>query len=376
MRVLVTSSAMVGHFGPLVPFIEALRAGGHDVLVVVPEAARTRAESTGVRVLVGGSPDPTEVDRLWLRFRDAAPGEASVIANREIFGRLNTAGMLPSVERAVAEHRPEIVVHEATEYAGPITAMRSSIPHAQVAISLAVAEHHSLVLATPALEQYGPVPAALQAAPYLTRFPAAIDPTPYRDTRRYREPAATARPLPDLWNGSTDPLLYVTFGTVTGALATGAYRTAAEACADLPVRVLMTTGQELDLGPMPPHIQARSWVDQQDVLAEASAVLCHGGSGTTLGALAAGLPMVVHPMFADQKKNARALEDLGVAVVVEPRGSSAVERAMYEPGLVPTLRAALQRVLDSEPIRAKARHVAIELARRPVPEMLFGDLRS
>jgi hypothetical protein len=275
----------------------------------------------------------------------------------------------------VAEHRPEIVVHETTEYAGPIAALRSSIPHAQVAISLAVVEHGSLAVAAPALEPYGPVPAALHAAPYLTRFPAAIDPTPYRDTRRYREPAVNALPLPDLWNGSTDPLLYVTFGTVIGAVAMGAYRAAAEACADLPVRVLMTTGQELDLGPTPPHIQVRSWVDQQDVLAEASAVLCHGGSGTTLGALAAGLPMVIHPMFADQTENARALEDLGVAVVVEPRGSSAVDRATYEPGIVPTLRAAVQRVLDSEPMRAKARDVAIELARRPAPEALLDDLR-
>jgi hypothetical protein len=84
VRALVTSSAMAGHFGPLVPFIDALRGGGHDVLVVVPESARARAQSTGAPVLVGGSPDPGEVHQLWLRFRDAKPSEASVIANREI----------------------------------------------------------------------------------------------------------------------------------------------------------------------------------------------------------------------------------------------------------------------------------------------------
>lgn len=58
MRVLVTSSAMAGHFGPLVPFIDALREAGDDVLLVVPEAAREPAEKTGVAVLIGGSPDP------------------------------------------------------------------------------------------------------------------------------------------------------------------------------------------------------------------------------------------------------------------------------------------------------------------------------
>ena len=207
---MVTSSAMAGHFGPLLPFIDAMRGGGHDVLVVTPEPARARAEAAGVRVLVGGSPDRAELDQLWLRFRAAEPGEASVIANREIFGRLNTEAMLPSVARAVAEHRPELIVHESTEYAGPIMALRASIPHAQVAISLAVAEHGSLALAAPVLERYGPLRAALQTAPYLTRFPAVIDRSRYRDTRRYREPVHRPRPLPDWWDGSTDPLIYVT----------------------------------------------------------------------------------------------------------------------------------------------------------------------
>lgn len=375
MRVLVTSSAMAGHFGPLVPFIEALRGDGQDVLVVTPESARGRAESTGARVVVGGSPDPVELEQLWLRFRAAAPGEASVIANREIFGRLNTAAMLPSVERAVADHRPQLVLHETTEYAGPITALRASIPHAQVAISLAVAEHGSLALAAPVLERYGPVVAALRAAPYVTRFPAVMDPSPYRDTRRYRDPARQQRPLPDWWNGSTDPLVYVTFGTVTGAVGTGPYRAAAEALASLPVRVLMTTGQDLDLGPMPPQIQVRPWVDQHDVLAAASAVVCHGGSGTTLGALSAGVPLVIYPMFADQGHNGRVLEDLGLAILVEPHGLSAGERATHDPRAVVALQEAVRRALDDGPARAAARSTAVELANRPTADALLADLR-
>jgi UDP:flavonoid glycosyltransferase YjiC (YdhE family) len=376
MRVLVTSSAMVGHFAPLVPLIEALRGGGDDVLLVAPEPVRERAESLGVPLRVGGSPDPAEADLLWRRFRSAGPQEASVIANREIFGRLNTAAMLPSVEQAVADHRPEIVLHETTEYAGPLTAVRAGIGHAQVALSLAAVEHGSLTVATPALERYGPIVAALQAAPYLTRFPAQVDPSPYADTRRYREPARVPRPLPDWWGGSRDPLVYVTFGTVAGALGTGAYRAAVEALENLQVRVLITTGQQVNLGPMPAHIHVRRWVDQEDVLAEASAVLCHGGSGTSLGALAAGVPMVIYPLFADQGANARALENLGVALVVEPTGISAAERATYDPRTVGVLRGAVERVLQNGPPRAAARAVAAELGRRPTPAQLLPRLSA
>lgn len=376
MRVLVTSSAMAGHFGPLVPFLDAMRERGDDVALLVPEAARERAESTGVPVLIGGSPDPAEVAELWHRFREAARGEASVIANREIFGRLNTAAMLPSVERRVAEHRPALVVHEATEYAGPITAMRAGIPHAQVAISLAAVEHGSLGVAAPALEPYGPILDALRAAPYLTRFPAAIDPSPYPDTRRYREPAPVPRRLPDWWGGSTDPLVYVTFGTVAGAVGTGAYRAATEALASLPVRVLVTTGSDLDLGVMPPQVQVRRWVDQHDVFAAASAVVCHGGSGTALAALAAGVPMVIYPMFADQRPNAQALENHGVAVVVDSAGATAAERATYNPSAVRPLRVAVAQALRDGPLRSRVQSVARTVLDHAVPAVLLAGLAT
>jgi len=51
------------------------------------------------------------------------------------------------------------------------------------------------------------------------------------------------------------------------------------------------------------HVEA--WVPQADALAAATVVVCHGGSGTTFGTLAAGLPLVIVPMFADQPANAR-----------------------------------------------------------------------
>jgi hypothetical protein len=59
-------------------------------------------------------------------------------------------------------------------------------------------------------------------------------------------------------------------------------------------------------------------VPQQDVLPDAALVVCHGGSGTTFGALAAGVPLVFVPMFADQRPNAERVEELGAGVVVPP----------------------------------------------------------
>jgi UDP:flavonoid glycosyltransferase YjiC (YdhE family) len=51
------------------------------------------------------------------------------------------------------------------------------------------------------------------------------------------------------------------------------------------------------------------------VVAEAAAVVCHGGSGTVLGTLSAGVPLIVVPLFADQADNARRVEAVGAGLV-------------------------------------------------------------
>jgi hypothetical protein len=119
------------------------------------------------------------------------------------------------------------------------------------------------------------------------------------------------RGAPDWWTAGEAPLVYVTFGSVAGgmAMAAAVYPAAIEAVAVLDVRVLLTVGHDTDhdaFGAMPANVRVESWAPQADALAVATAVVCHGGSGSTLGALAAGLPLVVVPRFADQPDNARA----------------------------------------------------------------------
>ena len=100
----------------------------------------------------------------------------------------------------------------------------------------------------------------------------------------------------------------------------GVYRDAIDALALLPVRVLVTVGRERDpreLGPLPPNVHAARWVPQADVMPHAAAMVCHGGFGTVRAGLAAGVPMVVLPLFADQPYNARRVAELGAGIAVE-----------------------------------------------------------
>jgi UDP:flavonoid glycosyltransferase YjiC (YdhE family) len=130
------------------------------------------------------------------------------------------------------------------------------------------------------------------------------------------------------------------------------------------VRVLFTTGQAVEdsryVAPGP-HVHVAPWVPQADVLPRASLVVCHGGSGTTLGALAAGVPLVITPLFADQPQNARRVADVGAGVTVVPRDPEAVAGAVDPVDL----RRGITDVLADPAFAAGARRVADEITALP-----------
>ena len=172
------------------------------------------------------------------------------------------------------------------------------------------------------------------------------------------EPVATT---PDegfpSWGQPEAPLVYVTFGSVTGSLPpfAGAFREALDALADDDIRVLMTVGRRQDpsdLEPHPPNAHVVQWWPQDDVLTRASAVLGHGGFGTTYGAFVRGRPQVVAPLFSsDQRVNGVHVAASGSGRTVEP-GPDVVERAVGE------LRAVLADPTYAERAAEGARQVA------------------
>jgi MGT family glycosyltransferase len=150
-------------------------------------------------------------------------------------------------------------------------------------------------------------------------------------------------------------LVYVTLGTVAGSMDDkAAYRCVLEAVSTLPVRVLLTVGKVLpleSLGALPANVHVERFVPQDDVLPHAAAVVCHGGSGTVIGTLAAGVPMVVTPLFADQPQNAARVQAVGAGLALPTRAAS-----------VDDTRRALVRVLEEPSFRTVAQAIAAEIA--------------
>jgi UDP:flavonoid glycosyltransferase YjiC (YdhE family) len=105
-----------------------------------------------------------------------------------------------------------------------------------------------------------------------------------------------------------------------------------------PVRVLATYNRRLPPHPLPVPENARvvEWVSYSRTMPNCAVVICHGGHGTLVRALASGCPVVACPAIGDMSENAARLDWAGAGVrvpprFVRPRGVRlAVERALGE----------------------------------------------
>jgi MGT family glycosyltransferase len=127
---------------------------------------------------------------------------------------------------------------------------------------------------------------------------------------------------------------------------------AADALGQLPVRGLVTTGPAVDPAVIaaPPNVTVAQWARHADILPHCSAVITHGGHGTVMKALIAGIPQVVVPLGRDQPDNAARVVYAGAGVRLRKNASA---RA---------LRAAVARVIEHPRYRAGAARMASRLA--------------
>ena len=373
MRVLLSSTRGAGHFAPLLPFARACLHAGHEVLAAGPPDLESAVREAGLDFWRFDPPPEEELGPVWGRVPTLSREEAEQVVVGEIFGRLNARAAFPRLREALGEWRPDVVLREGGEFASALAAELVSTPVARVATGLVHAEEAMLAIAAPAIDAIrqdlglppDPEAAVLRSSPLLTTFPEALDRP--SSALRFADPAWTEAPspLPDWWDGAAGPLVYVTFGSEAGAMEMTApvYRAALDAVDGLSARVLLTVGRGADMGAFaspPANVHVEPWVPQADVLAHAAAVVCHGGSGTTLGALAAGRPLVVVPLFADQPMNAQRVAEAGAGLSLPPEAGA--------------IRAATERVLAEPSFGQRAAAIADEMARQPPAEAAVSEL--
>ncbi|WP_053226779.1 glycosyltransferase [Solirubrobacter soli] len=358
MRILFATTRGAGHVGPLVPFAHACVAAGHEVLVATAPSAAVHVKRAGLPFAALDEPDEAIMDEVWERVR-AAPStvDQNAIVFEEVFAGEFARSALPKLLQLADHWLPDVIVRETCEFASILAAEAIGVPDVHVGCFLAARD---VPLRTPLARlrrEFGlAVPLRRRThAPYLTLAPRALeDPSvpEFPGTRRFRAPVARPRALPDWWDGSSAPLVYVSFGSAAAGNGyfPDVYRGAIDALADQPVRVLLTVGMEVDpagLGDVPGNVHVEPWVPQSAVMGHAAAMVGHGGSGSTLAAMAAGLPLAVVPLFADQPENAQRVADVGAGLRLDG---------------VSELAEAVRALLDDPSYGENARAVAGEIA--------------
>jgi UDP:flavonoid glycosyltransferase YjiC (YdhE family) len=120
----------------------------------------------------------------------------------------------------------------------------------------------------------------------------------------------------DVLAAPQNPRVLLTLGTVVSRNeGVGVVRELVDAIAQEPIEVLVALGGDpAQLGPLPDSVRAHPWLPLTVALPHCAAIVHHGGAGTCLAALAAGVPQVILPQAADQFLNADSLVTRGCAV--------------------------------------------------------------
>ena len=377
MRVLFSTTANDGHFGPLLPFARACTGAGHEVRVAAPASYGAALDRVDLPHEPFADAPPELIGPVMASLPNMSFEEADDVVVREVFGRIDAQAALPALLETVERWRPHVVVRESAELASLAAAERLGVPHVHVCIGMhEVATRFGDAVGEPLAElgrlaglAEGRLTTALTEETVLSLVPELLDhasgevPPEAHAFQRLHDPAPPGDGRrPAEWGDPDLPLVYVTFGSVAGSLPpfAGIYREALDALAGLEARVLMTVGRKRDpqdLGPLPANARVVQWLPQDAVLAHAAAVLGHGGFGTTMGALSVGLPQVVAPLFSfDQAVNGEHVASVGAGLTAGV-GAGAVGRAAAE----------VPRLLADPRIRESARRVADAMRELPPP---------
>jgi MGT family glycosyltransferase len=128
------------------------------------------------------------------------------------------------------------------------------------------------------------------------------------------------------------PLVLLSFSTSVMDGQREAVERVCAGVADAGVRAVLTLGPALRAAGLriPDQVEALPWADHDELLPRCTAAAGHGGLGTTLRALAHGVPLVLVPLGRDQLVNAARVAEIGAGIALAPDATVADVRAAIE----------------------------------------------
>lgn len=262
-----------------------------------------------------------------------------------MLGVFADAGMGRDLLDALAAEPADLVVVDSFMFGAMDAARRAGVRYA-VLEHMYAAAYRTGILGGPMglnlrLRRLAPQRALDGAALRLLMTLADVDPAPAAANLLQVGPLATWSP-----RVAGDPTVVVGLSTFGYPGMTRVLQRLVDATEGLPARVLVSTGPNVDPADLTarPGVEVHRWLAHADTLPGASALVTHGGHGSTMAGLAHDVPVLVVPLDgkADHVVVGRSIESAGAGRTVPRRGSTG------------DFRAALSALLEQPSYRASA----------------------
>ena len=383
MRILVTTQPEQSHLWPMVPYLRALEAEGHELRVGSGAHFLTHVERAGLSGVacgldwgIGHAPEEQ------LRAMAMEDGVQQRHAFVEFFAGRAARQMAADVLELAERWRPDVVLSEWLEFGADAAAEVLDVPYLPISVGMRSSPALLQEIAAPELQRLrdlhglpsDPGCKAHYRHGCLSLFPPEWLPSDHEplDGEVFLAPVPdwAAEPDADAWLATLPdpPVVYATLGSIFGILR-GPLEAVVEGLAAGSWSAVVASGRlrkPETLGPLPDTVRVEPWVPQRALLAAADVVVHHAGYSTCMDAALAGTPQTVLPLSADQPEHAEAVRRLGLGRVVpavrELAFGPIVERRRLSPQAV---RTAVEQTL-AEP-RHRERSAAIGERMRDLP---------
>jgi len=365
-------------FLPTIPLAWALRAAGHEVLLANNGAAAKAIANAGLHA-VDVCPDHDVFGEFMAASYAINTTPSGQSRPRRgglgLFGEDMAEGLLALAK----DFQPDLVLSTLEQGAGPLVAAEMGVPHVEQSVRLAWAGSNDLA-------RYYRKSIADYLEPTRTRLELPCPPVEPTTTIDVRPPSMGGQNTASQWlmryvpyNESRlipewvvakppRPRICLTMGSVlplSGDLA--ALTDLLTMLANLDIEIVLAFG-EVDLssvGRLPDNVRPVGWMPLSALLPNCAAIVHHAGAGTSLTALACGVPHLVIPQNADQPANAAVLVERGVGI--------RYDLADVTPEAV---REGLQQLLDKPGFRIAAGEVRDEIAAQPSPADIVARIEG
>ena len=337
-----------GHVDPTLPIAAELVRRGHHVDYFLTEAYRQQVQASGASYHPYQGVQFDYFEALSRRFN---PVQLATLL-------VTTAdGLLASLNRAVAELQPQVIVYNSMCPWGKVAAKQAGLPAVASMALLDLPQSYLVksgewLSAVPVMAAGLPwIPRYLRAASRLTKrtgvgLPNFIEVLNWpgdhnlcftaRDllpeARRYGTDydfvgppglfGAAQIPFPFEELDPGRPLIYISLGTVFNHNP-HFFRACLEALAGSDYQVVLSTGNGVpvqSLAPIPENAIVRTYVPQEAILERASLYISHSGANSVQQALSHGVPVLLAPQQLEQALTAARIAELGAGLILNRRG--------------------------------------------------------